>query len=148
MDLYAELVQKRSCHCTGGNTRRRFTRGGPLKHPAHIVSHVLECAREVGVPGYDTRVLFSIDLWADRTDIHRALPVGEVLVLHRHSDRGSERLAVAHAAANLSEIGLNLHSAAATITPLAPCQLLGYVPFGEWNARRDPFDNNGQSGTM
>ena len=119
MDLYAELVQKRSCHGAGSHARRRFTRRGTLKHVTHIMRHVFECAREVGMPGYDTCVLFSVNLWADRTDVHRALPVSKVLVLYRHANRRAEGLAVAHSTANLSEIGLNLHSTAAAIAALA-----------------------------
>ena len=88
-----------------------------------------------------------LDLGLDRVDRHAHLPVRvlPVLVLDPQADRAAHRQAVAHAADDLGEVGLDLLALAAAVALLAPAQVLGDVVLGDRQAGRHALDDDEQA---
>ena len=145
VDVDAELLEEAAGDRGGGDTRRRLAGAGALEHGAHVIEAVLHGAGEVGVAGAHRR--HALDLVFDRVDRHALLPVGvvPVAVLDAHADRAAHRQAVAHAADDFGEVGLDLLALAAAVARLAPPQVLRDVVLGDRHAGRHALDDDEQA---
>jgi len=89
-----------------------------------------------------------LDLLLHRPRVHAVGPVGVVAVLDQQRDRATERAAVPNSAPDLGAIGLDLHAAAAAMAELAAGQIAVDIVGGQFDPRRDPFDQGDETGAV
>ncbi len=143
MDADAERGQEALREGARGDARRGLAGAGALEHVADVREAVLLRPGEVGVPG--TRQVGLLDLGVDRPGVHPLLPVRVVAVRDQHGDRASERLAVAHARADLDRVGLDLHAPAAAVAELAPGHVAVQRLAVELEARGQALDDRDEA---
>ena len=141
-DLDAERREELFGECSARDAGRRLTGRCPFENVAKVTRLILLSAGEIGVAGPwtcdETRIL---RLLRERFGRHHVVPVDEIAVLDRESDRRTERLAVTHAGDDLDRVGLDLHPPAAAVTLLPPPKLVVDGVNIDRQTRRKALDN-------
>src|SRR4029077_20650128 len=95
-----------------------FARGRPLQHIARFRGVVLECTGQVGVR-WARRAYGFEPSSVSFTDRQGILPVLPVLVLEQNRDGRTDGDAVVHTRKDVGLVGLDLHTAAASVSLLS-----------------------------